>query len=61
LKKRWEKPELIALVRSRPEENVLGHCKTQSSGAYPGTWAQHCGHTVKGTCAACQDRGGGAS
>ena len=26
-KKEWQKPELIVLVRSKPEENVLGYCK----------------------------------
>jgi hypothetical protein len=28
MKKIWEKPELVVLARSRPEENVLGFCKT---------------------------------
>lgn len=28
MKKSWKKPELIVLVRSRPEESVLGFCKT---------------------------------
>jgi hypothetical protein len=28
MKKTWEKPELVVLVRSRPEESVLAHCKT---------------------------------
>jgi len=27
----WSKPELIVLVRSRPEEAVLGVCKTSTS------------------------------
>ena len=27
MKKVWEKPKLVALVRSKPEENVLGVCK----------------------------------
>ncbi len=26
-KKQWQKPELIVLVRSKPEEAVLGACK----------------------------------
>jgi hypothetical protein len=25
--KKWQKPELIILVRNQPEENVLGTCK----------------------------------
>ena len=31
-KKAWQKPELIVLVRSRPEEMVLEVCKVQSGG-----------------------------
>ena len=27
-KKRWQKPELIAIVRCKTEENVLSACKT---------------------------------
>ncbi len=27
-KKKWEKPELVVLVRGRPEEGVLATCKT---------------------------------
>ncbi len=30
-KKSWEKPQLIALVRSRPEEQILSACKTVNS------------------------------
>jgi hypothetical protein len=32
MKKTWEKPKLIVLVRGRVEENVLSSCKTSSSG-----------------------------
>ena len=37
-KKAWQKPELIVLVRSRPEEMVLEVCKVQSGwvGGGPG-------------------------
>jgi len=28
MKKKWEKPELIILVRNQPEESVLNSCKT---------------------------------
>ena len=28
MKNKWKKPELIVLVKSRPEENVLAFCKT---------------------------------
>jgi len=30
--KMWVKPELIILVRSKPEEAVLGSCKTTTGG-----------------------------
>jgi hypothetical protein len=30
-KEKWEKPKLIVLVRSRPEEAVLQACKTGGS------------------------------
>jgi len=32
MKKIWKKPNLIVLIRSRPEENVLQHCKYGWSG-----------------------------
>ena len=31
-KQAWERPQLIALTRSRPEEAVLATCKLTSSG-----------------------------
>jgi len=30
MKKKWKKPQLIVLERARPEERVLGGCKTTS-------------------------------
>jgi hypothetical protein len=36
MKKTWESPKLIVLVRTRPEENVLAACKAhngQTAGA----------------------------
>lgn len=32
-KKQWQKPELIVLTRSKPEEAVLGVCKSGQSNA----------------------------
>ncbi len=29
-RKEWQKPELIVLVRSKPEEAVLTHCKVNN-------------------------------
>ncbi len=30
MKKQWRKPELVVLVRTNPEEAILGYCKTSS-------------------------------
>jgi len=48
-KKTWNKPELIVLVRNKPEEAVLENCKTTSSG---GPWAEldHCEEQGWGGC-----------
>ena len=32
MKKEWSKPKLISLYRGRPEEAVLGTCKTETAG-----------------------------
>jgi hypothetical protein len=37
-KKQWQKPELIVLVRNKPEEQVLNACKT--AGTNTG-WLNH--------------------
>jgi len=52
-KKFWEKPELIVLTRSKPEEVVLGGCKGEV-GTGPGTDLSNC---VSGTlaCLGCQN------
>jgi hypothetical protein len=60
-KRMWNQPELIVLLRGQPEESVLEHCKTQSVGINPGTYAQHCGYVAQNRCASCQSRGGKAS
>ena len=31
MRNKWKKPELVVLVRSRPEESVLDFCKTGQS------------------------------
>ena len=33
MKKQWERPQLIVLVRSKPEENVLAACKGNVGGS----------------------------
>ena len=39
--KKWNKPELIILVRNQPEESVLDSCKT-STGHTPGPAGKLC-------------------
>jgi hypothetical protein len=41
MKKAWEKPQLIVLVRSTPEEAVLTGCKNANVSG-PGVGAQNC-------------------
>ncbi len=46
-KKAWVTPELTVLVRSKPEEAVLGDCKTAGtsgpSADFSGCWKKDCG------------------
>ena len=42
----WSRPELIVLVRSRPEEAVLAVCKI--SGGYTGPAAGNCARPAPG-------------
>ena len=41
-KKEWHKPELIVLVRSKPEEAVLAACKWYTPFSGPGSYAGQC-------------------
>jgi len=41
-KKEWVAPELIVLVRSKPEEAVLGACKDGGVGGGPGNANNWC-------------------
>jgi hypothetical protein len=54
MKKIWEKPNLVVLVRSRPEESVLGHCKLGNTpkGGGASTYVDGC-HDLKND--ACSD------
>ena len=62
MKKIWKKPELVVLVRNRPEESVLTHCKAGVSPSNPST--QHndtCfmpGSQQGGECDFCYPSGG---
>jgi hypothetical protein len=49
-KKAWVEPELIVLVRSKPEEAVLSACKSILSGVNPGSDDNRC---VKMDCELC--------
>ncbi len=41
-KKKWEKPELVVLVRGRPEEGVLATCKEgYVAGSGSGSYSTH--------------------
>ena len=44
--KKWEKPQLIVLARGRPEEAVLGGCKSALNG--PGPLGTNCEATEPG-------------
>lgn len=67
--KDWQKPELVVLVRSRPEEAVLLVCKVETTPAgaqlnpsfnsHKGCWDDTLPLTDCGRN--CQDRGGGGS
>jgi len=46
-KKQWQKPELIVLVRSKPEESVLQTCKVIYQEIGPGYNASTCGQPAK--------------
>jgi hypothetical protein len=49
-KKEWVTPELIVLVRSKPEEAVLTACKYTFYGSSPSLTYDYC---EEGDCAAC--------
>jgi hypothetical protein len=44
-KKMWRKPELIVLVRNKPEEAVLTSCKTDGQGGGPQDTVTTCHYT----------------
>ena len=44
--KDWEKPELIVLVRNKPEEAVLSSCKSAAGGDGNGAFLSGCYVTV---------------
>ena len=52
-KKKWEKPKLIILVRTRPEERVLTSCKTIDTTLGPGSSYSSCSKINLGVCIVC--------
>ena len=51
-KKAWLKPELIVLVRGKPEEAVLTNCKSATAQIFNATDFAKCSSTA-GSCDAC--------
>ena len=54
VKKEWKTPELIVLVRSKPEEAVLGVCKiSDTAGSGPSGSFDFCYAETGGICDVC--------
>ena len=49
-KKAWQRPELVVLVRSRPEEAVLAGCKYPGIAGYGRPVVHACNHPTHGDC-----------
>lgn len=49
-KQKWVKPELVVLVRGRPEEAILQGCRTDGSTATSGTTKAACTSRTSGAC-----------
>jgi hypothetical protein len=50
----WQKPQLIVLVRSKPEEAILGACKDMFIGTDPlDTWPGCASYLSPGACGPC--------
>jgi hypothetical protein len=53
MKKKWIKPELVVIVKGRPEEAILATCRTSGSMINPGNATfQNCSTRARGGCAA---------
>jgi hypothetical protein len=52
-RREWVKPELIVLVRSKPEEAVLDGCKVSTELEGPGYWHIGCYGPVGGCGGQC--------
>ena len=62
MKKKWEKPELIVLLRGKPEEVLQSNCKNVGALTFarPLVDSQGCGEGT-GNCGVCHPRGGGGT
>jgi hypothetical protein len=54
MKRKWKRPELVVLVKGRPEENVLFHCKAGINRDGPTGDASYCKVKVSDVCTNCQ-------
>ncbi len=54
MKKTWQKPRLIVLVRSRPQEAILDICKGYQVGAVPMSGYDGCGTGSEPICMTCE-------
>ena len=52
-KKKWVKPELVVLVRRKPEEGIMTNCK-QSGGNAAQKRYDGCSNPVWRTCISCK-------
>ena len=49
----WTKPELVVIVRGRPEESVMGGCKSGVAGGAKGADESACASSLVSQCVAC--------
>ena len=54
-KLKWKKPQLIVLVRSKPEERVLSGCKIEFVGGGPEFTHRECEEGMQGNANDCDN------
>ena len=54
-KKQWEKPELIVILRSKPEEAVLASCKGAGKSGSSGFYFNSCSYNSSCSAACSTD------
>ncbi len=50
MKKPWEKPQLVMLVRGKPEESIWDNCRNDSGGPTDAAYACHQGAIACTSC-----------